>query len=787
MKRHFKSLLWLLIMISSLAIISADTVIAAAKDQTGSESTPRKVVLQQKPTIDFVQMSKNDSSGVAMASLLKIGKKYYDLALPKVEPKLKVDYTILTNGSVSFDGKLTDEKKALELSSIAACANINPDSKYFAIALSCVAFTKAVKNNKVTHNMAAIINLSELPKETGINFKADAVTVYEYAVSLDPKNADTLVNLGNVYMDLDRQEDARILFEAALKLIPKYSRAKEGMATYWLARGDQKKAAEELKKDQIILPGYVRKMNESSEIITDPERAPDVMAGDSLETAVDAINKLKKLKPVSTADFIEEFDPVDAQQIRNKIKYLPKDDLLYLPKITSIAEVSSYDIYYNKTHKFKGYTDTLALFIKKWGKSVEQLQKKNLENMGAQFNGKKVKLPSDMDPAKLKEMAEKAKKDLKDGKMDALRDLMSKFDPEQSKATESVSDSANKIEAYIRTYNMQQLNKKRNAYFFYFMRLCEKYQSTLQNDSKVGMQKIQELRDAEAREIERIENSAMDENVKSAEIKKVKIEYGLKRNKERDNWFHNSFDLMVYQYIQTFKPTMEEMWVDCMPHVKLISDQKSRDKWYADISSLALTNSSRFLSLVLGGAAADGQWDDVTEQDLQNAEEALKEAKEALQESLTKAGQDFQEANEPEGFSLDALLDKFSINQKLGPFEVKLTPNGIEITGSYLIQGKLSYDWEKDSLSAGLGVGVKFGADVKGVQGEVGVSTMLTVTVNTATGKVDEIDWVGNADLSGSIGGVSGGGSYQASVMHGNTFTPALSGAYQQVNMDFLN
>lgn len=782
MKRYFKSLLWLLIIISLLTLISAGTVIVAANGQNSSESPLRKVVLQQKPTIDLTQISKYDSSGAATASVLKIVKKYYDLALPKVESKLKVDYASLTYGNISFDGKLSDEK-AIELSNIAACAHINPDSKYFATALSCVAFSKAVKNNKVTHNMAAIVNLLELPKDAGINVKADAVAVYEYAVSLDPKNADTLVNLGNVYMDLDRQEDAKILFQAALKLIPKYSRAKEGMATYWLARGDKKKAAEELKKDQIMLPGYVRKMNESSEIIADPERAPDVTAGDSLETAAAAL-KLKKLEPASTADFIEEFDPVDAQQIRNKIKYLPKDDRLNLPKITSIAEVSSYDIYYHKTRGFKGYSANFKAFFKKWGKSLEKLQKKNLANMGIQANKGSVKFSPETDPAKLKELGEKAKQELKEGKMDALRELMSKLDPEQSRALQPENPNESKITAYIRTYNMQELNKKRNAYLFYFQRLDEKYRNILQNDAKVRFQEIERFNDMEAREIEAIENSDLPPEVKSAQIREIRIQYGLRRNRERENWFHDSFGLMVYQYINTFKPAMEEMWVDCMPHVKLISDQQSRDKWYADISSMALFSSSSFLSMVVGSAAADGTWDDVTEQDLQNAEAELKDA---LEKANQKAAEDFQETSTPEGFSIDALLDKFTINQKLGPFEVALTPHSIEVTGSLLVKGKLSYDWKKDSLSAGLGVGAKFGIDVKGAQGEAGVSTMLTVTVNTATGKVDEIDWVGNADLSGSIGGVSAGGSYQASVMHGNTFTPALSGAYQQVTMDLIN
>jgi tetratricopeptide (TPR) repeat protein len=765
-----------------LIFIPADAGMAASQKQNKPDSSPGKVVLQPKSTIDLAKMSKYDTSGAATVSALAIAKKYYDLALPKIELKLKVDYAILTNGIISFDGKQADEKKALELSSTAACAVINPDSKYFATALSCVAFTKAVKHNQVAHNMAAIINMSELTKDAGINAKADAVAVYEYAVSLNPKNADTLVNLGNVYMDLNRQEDARILFEAALKLVPKYSRAREGMATYGLARGDQKKAVAELKKDQIMLPGYVRKISENSKNITDPKRAPDVTMGDTVDTARAAIDRLKELKAVSTADFIEEFDPVDAQQIRNKINHLPEGDRLHLPKITAIAEVSTYDIYYHKTRKFNGYTDALKAFFKQWAKILEKMERQNLQNMGIQPGKGNVQFTPDMDPAKLKELAKQAQKDAKAGNFEKLQEMMALLDPEQSKTIQPDYGNGNQIETYIKTYNLQELKKKRDAYFIYFLRLCEKYQAILEEDSKVGLHRIKELKEAEAEEIERISKSDADPDVIVAQIKQVNIQYGMQRNEVRQTWFQKSFGMMVYQYINTFKPAMEEMWVDCMPHVRIISDEKSRNKWYADISSIALINSSRFMNLVLAGAAADGQWDDVNGQDLQNAEDELKDA---LDKGNRDAQENIKSANTPEGLSPEALLDKFSINQSFGPLDVKLIASGIEVTGTLLVKGKLSYDWKHDVLSGGLGVGVKVGADFKGAKGEVGVSTMVTVTINTATGKVSEIDWVGNADLSISAGGVSTGGSYQASVMHGNSFTPALSGAYQQVSVDY--
>jgi hypothetical protein len=225
---------------------------------------------------------------------------------------------------------------------------------------------------------------------------------------------------------------------------------------------------------------------------------------------------------------------------------------------------------------------------------------------------------------------------------------------------------------------------------------------------------------------------------------------------------------------------VESMWADCMPHVKLVSYQMSRDKYYADVSRNAMTFSMQFMGFLMGSAEADGQWDDVTYEDLREVDQALVEAYRA------KAELERQAANAPPGQEAETLLDRLYISQSWGPIDLKITPDSITISGSALIAATLGYNWKTDVVEGGVGVGVKLSAESQGagVSGEL--STLLTYKMNLTTGKVSEIDWKGTAGVSGSVAGVTAGGSYEASVMNGNKYSPAVSAAYKNLNADIF-
>lgn len=773
---------FLAICLTLSAIFLAGPVDAASKGKPGGKSSaPKKVVLQKQATIDLVKMSLFDTSGKSTTAILKIARTYNDKHAPLIEPKLRSDFLRLAPGRAAFDGTGQDERKAVELANIAAGATLAADARNFSVTLACVAFTKAVKKNLTAHNLAAALNLSATAKNSKAEpgtIRADAAAVYQYAVSLDTTNVDTLVNLGNVYMDLDRQEDARIMFEGALKQRARYSRARQGMAAYWLARGDRLKAARELEKDKILLPLVKRKISEESKDIGNPQKVPMVTLGDSLEKCERAVHQLAQLKPVSTADFIEEFDPVVAQQIRLRINNLPKSDQLILPKITSIASVSSYQKYFNDTNKFADYEEEMRNFFEKWGEGLGKRKMAALGDMGMEVSEESVTLPPGFDPGTMGRMAASARQAARSGDFSQIRAMLSKLDPAAARVIEPMKSGEDAIGAYTNWYNMQVLTRKKQAYFTYFPKLKEKLQKLVEAEVENTEQKLKSLEIQEAKKIEKLMEQQNATHVDmSPAMKKVNIQYALMRNKERENCFHRNFDMMVRQYISKLKPAMENMWLDMMPHVRLITEQQSRDKWYLEISEMGLSNSATFLGLVLGSAVVDSNWEDVTQEDMEKAVAELDEA------ARRKAQEDMKAGNAaPEELSEESLLDRFSLSQSWGPIDVTITPTSIKISGAALLAATLSYDWESDVVSGGVGLGVRLAAEGQGVGVKAEAITMLTYEMDMGSGKITELDWKGNAGATTNAGPISAGGNYEASVMHGNKFTDSVDAAYGVAN-----
>ncbi|MFH2091496.1 MAG: hypothetical protein ABIJ31_03960 [Pseudomonadota bacterium] len=715
--------------------------------------------------------------------ILGIAQKYYNTCVNRIEANLSADFSKLTAlCPKTFDGKGQDVSKALFLSNVMAGSALASESRFFGVTLASIAFAQGIDKNVIAHNLAEAINMLRFVKNSGFDsteLRKDAVAVYIYAAFLDPKNADTLINLGNIYIDLDRFEDARLMFEAALDLVPGYIRAREGLAAYWLGKKDPLKAASMLKNDQMLLPGVPGKMQKSRQDLLDSEKAPDVdLVDDTLETAQAAIDQLSKLAIVSTADVIEAFDPVDAQQIRNKINHLPQNDRLILPAITSIAEVSSYEMFYFDTDRFAGFEEQMEGFFEPWIRKIGALDQKVLSDLGIQISGSgTVKFPPYLDQAALMQLIPLIQEGTASGDFSALINFLSNFDPELAN---SIGVEDGNITGYIRWYNLQVYLKKSKAYFAYFSKLQSKFSEIVMNDKTLTDQKINMLKETENQKIEEIMARGLDWDVEAKLCEKIAIEYGLLRNKERENSFHNSFDTMVYQYIHSFKPMMEKMWLDTMPHIRLVTDQKSKNKYYADLSHNALAFTTQFLGFVTGSASVDGSWDDVTFEDLRQVNEEL------AQVYREKAMAEFQAAQTPPGQEAESLTEALFISQSWGPIDLKITPSSIFISGSALIAANLGYNWDTDIVEGGVGVGIKMSAASQGVGASGELSTLLTYKMNLTSGQVTEIDWKGTAGASASLAGVTVGGNYEASVMNGNKFSPAVNAAYKNLNADIF-
>lgn len=747
MKNTMKKLLaWTLsivIFISPVAVLNA----SAAGQSTGNTVLP-KVTLQKKPAISIGRITKYDKSGKTTAAVLKLAQKYYNLAYPKIESGLTADYAKNSLGKPRFDGKFQDLKLAVSMSSIAGIAILSKKSANYAAALACNAFSKGTKQNLTAQNMGTAVYGLFYAKDAKFNAASkknaasmsDIVTIYQYAVSLNPKNVDTLVCLGNVFMDMDRQEDAKILYQEALRLQKGYKPAHEGMAAYYLARGDWKRAQKELEnKNLMIVSAKVRQDGEKK--LTDPKTAPDIKYGDSAEKSEAAIKTLSKLPLVSMADFIDGIDPVDAQQIRLKINHMPQNDKLTLPKLTTIAQISEYKAYMNDTDSFREIEMATDEYFTKWQSSLEKLMEKYMSSADGVQDGT------------------------------ATGDLYS-----------LKGNCDNRLAEYMFTYNTTVLNKKATAYLNYFGQkvLVNKYQDLIDTKREAALKEIESLDKQEEDRLSQIDPNLPYE-VADAQTKKIQAEYALQRNEKRQGCFQANFGMMVQLYQTTCKPMVERYWADCMPHVRLMPEGKTRDLAYYSIAYTALGMARDFIFVMLDSAHVDGIYEDVTGQDLEEAGEELREA------YRQQAEQEFQKANLPVGFSQQALLDKLSYEHSLGPVSMKINLDSIELSGGKLINGKIKYDWGKNNVSGELGVGVDEEIKIGAVSAKGELSTTITATIDLNTGKVTDLDWKGKGGVSATATGKDSNGtewntkagiSYETSVMQGNKFSAGLSEAY---------
>ncbi|HEX2944958.1 MAG TPA: hypothetical protein VHT96_03275 [Clostridia bacterium] len=718
-----------------------------AASQSSHSTVLPKATLQKKATINYNDIIKYDKSGRTTSNALKIAQNYYKLSKPKIEPGLVVDFAKNSIGEPRFDGKLEDKKKALAMSSISASAALRTDAVNYATALACAAFSKGPKLNLTAKNMASAIY--ELCKARDAKFNAaskssagymsDILNVYQYAVSLEPKNVETLVGLGNVFMDMDRQEDAKLLYQAALKLQKDYKPAHEGMAAYHLARGDWKSAEKELSNN--ITMFLSSKSSDDRKKQTDVIKAPDNKETDSAEASEAKIAALSKLPLVSMADFIDEIDPADAQQIRMKVNNLPQNDKLILPKLTSIAQISQYKVYVNDTESFNELQLETSDFFEKWQSELDKLPPKFMSE-GANTGIESV---------------------------DSIYDTRDNQD--------------NRLMEYMFWYNTTVLNKKTATYLHYFTKKLDKKSDLILYRRAAALEAIGSLNEQEGERLEQIENSDATYDIKAAQKEKIHAEYALQRNEKRQSCFQDNYGMAIELYTQ-IRPMIEKYWADCMPNVRLLPEGAIRDSGYYAIAQTSEGLAKQIIQMVFESAEVDGDYEDVSGQDYVDAGEELREA------YRQKAEQEYRDANAPSSFSPDALLDKFSRSFSSGPIELKVTPYSIEISFTMLVAGKMGVNWKESTFSGGIGLGAKgeIGVGMFGAKGEA--VTMLTYTYNTKTGKVLDIDWKANAGASVSVEGAGGkleaGVNYESSVMHGNKFSSGITEGYGDLSFEAI-
>jgi len=783
--------------------------------------------------------------------VLVLARRYYDQAYPLVESDLRGPFSRFVNWPVKFDGRSPDPARTSALTNDIAVLVSFCDARNFYLAGAAAAFSLDPANSTAAGNFAAAIvtygadALETMPASPDKTrqlqpFRDDAIAVDRYALALNftaefanEANAlPLLVNLGNLYLDSARPEDARAAFLRALQIDPKSWPAHEGMAAYYLATGRRDLAQKEL-QHRDCFPGSVRKAAEEQKK-TEEAVAPTVTPDDGEDEIAAKLARLQKLEPATMADFIEEIDQSEANKLRYFVNHLAAEATYQAPDIHDLLQYSSLEAFskpepralfdalgerWKTRHlvplaarqaatqldvlKALGMTVDLNVDLDDVARNPEKYQDADI----------KVNVSGDEKLAALLPQLEalevQAKKEQREGKIDAALQVDQLVKGGLSVFMIDPHQYANPADIFIQKFNLAQLDKKLLAYQSYVRKVAEKL--------RLANRDTAERVKRETPFVEKAFKGALKEVEEEARAKKWTEDEATVARHHVHELFYPQFNQIASrawleatefanaQYLRKLKPNLEAMYRDCFRHVMLISDPDVRRRKESELTSALSAGISLSMTYVVQAydiAHYTEPWScDCSLDELQaardRAQEALDEAAVQQRRRDRAASKEFKEGGIPESSGLYKKLDaysatfstpfcegkigivKSSLKFKIG---VKDKPNGAKAEATFEIAS--DHMRNKTTITGGLEASQK----VETMDGRVGVEakvwTKAVVTVDSDSHVMQDWDVLAGASASGSVGtgnkalgsaAVQGTVAYETSVMHGNTLSAEVA------------
>lgn len=773
------------------------------------------------------------------AQIFAIAEWYYAKARKdaSVEERVALARTIVW--SPDFTGRTVNRAQAALLSNPAALLVGCTDLKGIYLAQSAAVFALDVKNATYAGNLAtAIVTYSEdasgkpLAEIVGASrpYVDNASTLYEYALAL--KLADPfvdfdalplLLNYGHLCIDAERLDKAKALFSAALAISPDYPPAREGMAAYWLAKGD-KAAAEKALGDR--LPTPYRKTAEVSRETTE-QKTPEAEAGDDQGTIENKLAALRETPTVLATDFYENIAPDAAADARRfvesqaaELKYTP-------PGFSALAQYSTLKVFRGRQGQsaMKAFRKEFERFAKTYGKaagpqaadvlasvglkvsvggmSMEDAMKLAADNpkaFKARMKGQKARVDGLDD---LRKKAETMKRDMRQADADsrrgepgALQSIAAGANPELAIFGMKPRDFANPTDLLVQKYNMWLFQKKFRGYKLLMAKESEFVREELATNDKKLREEMRRLKDAMAEELRQL-----DEWVKELERQQKYGPHEQDEFKIRAHGIHQSYhprmnnlnetvwmdgtNLVNARYVQRVKPHVERMYADLMRHCLLISDPKIRDRVDGQVSTEVYAAVIDALGNVAGAYAVfDTGYPfecDCNEAEVEAARarrQADYDAAQAAEQAATnRARKEFEQGIIKETSQLYKNLDRYSAEYSLLFMHAKWHPLKTEL--SYKIPGadfKMVEDHVRNMTTYGGGLTAKLeskgavgGSVSLGLRGEATVDGKWNVVSSDVTAK---------AAASATVGVIEGTAAFEVSSTRGSKVSGEVARVY---------
>ena len=151
-----------------------------------------------------------------------------------------------------------------------------------------------------------------------------AEKIFREALAIDAESLETMINLANLYLDTDRDEEARRQYEGALEIDEEYYKAWEGLYGYHMKKKKYREAMEIVAK--IKPAGFIQRgkdeMQREEDAESQAQKLDHLEEGDSLGVMEQKIARIAKTKPLNPAPIVAEVDPAMAEKIRDVMENL---------------------------------------------------------------------------------------------------------------------------------------------------------------------------------------------------------------------------------------------------------------------------------------------------------------------------------------------------------------------------------------------------------------------------------------------------------------------------------
>lgn len=331
-------------------------------------------------------------------SILKIAEAYYKETQSKIESDFKNEFLKLMPSTPDFTGKTKDEELVIETSLQVGGSILSCNAKNYNLALSAAMVAKDADSISAVMNFAAAItyyfdsnvfvSFDDFRKQAKNKYYEDATKVYFYAIELSKEESkytnlslSALTSLGNVFIDMDKAEEAIPLFDTALSIDQNYNPAIVGKqkALFDLKRFDELQLfLGAAIKNQPVQEKQVDHIGEwLEEIAIEFPEQMGTLINSSADEIAESIKATSEVEVISKADALTLLSKEAEEKIRQRLKETQSKIQIKAPDMSLLFNYTDWKEFFTI---FPNLPDeSYYLGGEKFWNKIEELSRKNDE------------------------------------------------------------------------------------------------------------------------------------------------------------------------------------------------------------------------------------------------------------------------------------------------------------------------------------------------------------------------------------------------------------------------